>query len=81
MSLSVTMKVEMMSGEIHAGSDTLLLQVRGALTAQGTSLSAWCRKKGVDRAHAHRVLKGATNGKKARDLREILIAAASGDGR
>jgi len=61
---------------VRNGSDTLLLQVRGDFTRQGLSLAKWCRSNGVDHAHAHRVLRGLTNGERAQTLRAVLIAAS-----
>lgn len=61
---------------ILSGSDSLLLQVRGDFTRKGTSLSAWCKLNGIDHAHAHRVLRGHTNGAKAQALRDRLIEAS-----
>lgn len=58
------------------GSDTLLLQIRGAFTLKGTSLNRWCADNNIDYGHAHRVLKGATNGEKAKALRATIIAAS-----
>lgn len=69
-----------MTGNIHVGDDSLLLRVRGAFTAKGTSLAAWCRDNGVDHAHAHRVLRGRTNGRRALILRETLVNAADQGG-
>ena len=60
------------------GSHTLLLRVRGEFTSRGTSLAAWCREFGVDHAHAHRVLRGKTNGDRAKVLRKIIVDASLG---
>lgn len=59
-----------------AGSDSLLLQVRGDFTRGGTSLSAWCRCNKVDHGHAHRVLRGFTNGPQAQALRFRIVQEA-----
>lgn len=58
------------------GGNSLLLRVRGGFTTHGTSLSAWCQSNGVDHGHAHRVLKGMTNGPAARELRCRIVMAA-----
>lgn len=60
---------------VPMGSDSLLLQVRGDFTRQGVSLLAWCRAHNIDHAYAHRVLRGFTNGPKARALRLQIIQA------
>lgn len=62
----------------NGGSPSLLLQVRGAFTAKGTSLAAWCRANAVDHGHAHRVLRGLTNGPSAQELRANIMTAAVG---
>lgn len=59
------------------GSNSLLLKVRGDFIAKGTTLTAWCRSNGVDHAHAHRVLRGLTDGGGARALRDKIVRAAS----
>lgn len=58
------------------GSDNLLLLVRAAFVLHGTTLGAWCRENCVDRAHAHRVLRGITDGERARDLRHRIVKAS-----
>ncbi|WP_141237141.1 hypothetical protein [Sphingopyxis sp. GW247-27LB] len=63
----------------NGGSPSLLLRVRGAFTAKGTSLAAWCRANAVDHAHAHRVLRGMTNGTNAQVLRAKIVTAADGN--
>lgn len=63
---------------VRSGSDSLLLQVRGALILRGTSLNAWCKSHGVDHAHAHRVLRGITDGERARSLRAQIVADSLG---
>jgi hypothetical protein len=58
------------------GSDDLLRQVRADFTRKGSSLLAWCHAHGVDHGHAHRVLRGRTNGPSAQALRAQLVAAS-----
>lgn len=64
------------SSESLAGSDSLLLRVRGDFTTAGTSFSAWCRRNKVDHGHAHRVVRGFTNGPQAQALRIRIVRAA-----
>jgi len=58
------------------GGTSLLLRVRGDFTKSGTSLNAWCQSNAVDHGHAHRVLRGITNGPAARKLRHRIATAA-----
>lgn len=58
------------------GSQGLLREVRGAFIAKGATLTGWCRAHGIDHAHAHRVLRGVTNGPNAQKLRSTIVSAA-----
>lgn len=60
-----------------AGSNNLLLRVRGGFISKGTTLAEWCRTNSVDHAYAHRVLRGYTNGPSALALRERIVGAAA----
>lgn len=59
-----------------APSFDLYLRVRAGFVAQGTSLTQWCRKRGVDTSNARAALAGAWNGPAGRKLREDLISAS-----
>ena len=64
------------SESLLPGSDSLLLQVRGGFVQSGTSLRAWCLSHHVDPAHAHRAVRGITNGPAASTLRKQIATAA-----
>lgn len=57
--------------EVKAGRH-LVIQVRGGLIAQGSSLSRWCADNGVSRPWAYKALMGRRNGDKACALRQRL---------
>lgn len=61
---------------LPTGTNSLLLRVRGNFAHRGTSLAKWCRENNVDRAHAHRVLCGITNGRRALELRQTIVEAS-----
>ena len=50
--------------------------VRAGFVAQGTTLNAWCTAQGVNRQTAARALSGERNGRRSRELRDRLVAAA-----
>lgn len=60
--------------EPRDGALCLYVAVRAALVAQGSSLSAWCRNKGISRQNAERALKGERHSPAARQLRSELSA-------
>lgn len=57
-------------------SDDLYRMVRAGFVAQGTTLNAWCSARGIHRQTAERSLKGERNGRRSRELRDRLVAAA-----
>jgi len=69
----------MMSKQEHEVGSQLVIRVRTALVARGSSLSAWCEEQGICRSWAYEVLNGHRNGPQAQALRKrlIRIAAAS----
>lgn len=58
------------------GGRALVISVRAALTAQGTSLLRWCADNGVSRPWAYQALMGQRNGTQARELRARLATLA-----
>ena len=50
--------------------------VRAAFIVQGTTLAEWAEAHGLKKQNAYRCLMGLSNGRKAREWRERLIAAA-----
>lgn len=54
----------------------LYIQVRAAFVAQGTTLGAWCRERGIAHQNAKSALVGAWNGPKGREVRRKLIEAS-----
>ena len=54
-------------------SSELYVAVRAALVANGTSLAAWCKANAVTRQTMEHVLKGRSEGRRSRQLREQLI--------
>jgi len=51
-------------------------QVRTGFILQNTTLTAWCRTKGVHISAARQTLYGNWDGPKARELRDQIIKAA-----
>ena len=49
---------------------------KGCLTGQGDSISAWCRRNGVNQNYVRMIAFGAADGPKAREIREKMIEAA-----
>lgn len=58
-----------------ATEQPLLLQVRMAFMAQGTSLHRWCIAEGVDRSYAAKAVTGAYTFPAAKLLRNRILAA------
>ena len=54
----------------------LYLNVRAGFVQQGTSLTSWCRERGINASNARAALAGAWNGPKGSQLREDLIKAS-----
>lgn len=48
-------------------------QVRAALVLQGTSLGAWLATRGINRQVAYQALKGQSHGRKAREIRALIL--------
>lgn len=55
---------------------SLLLMVRTAFIAKGTSLHAWCASAGVDRSYAAKAISGQATFPAAIKLRRKVLAAA-----
>ena len=54
----------------------LLCSVRAGFVAQGTSLAAWCRERGVARQYAAKILQTEAGGQAAANLRQRLLDAS-----
>jgi len=54
----------------------LYLLIRAGFITQGSTLTAWCRKRGVNTTNARSALVGAWNGPKGKALRAELIEAS-----
>lgn len=54
----------------------LLLQVRAAFVAQGTTLHSWCHRHRVHVTGARQALIGTWNGPKGRAMRARIVRAA-----
>jgi hypothetical protein len=59
-----------------ATGQPLLLQVRMAFLAQGTSFHRWCTDAGVDRSYAAKAIDGQATFPAAIALRKRILAAA-----
>lgn len=55
---------------------SLLPQVRAGFILRGTTFRVWCCDNGIDPGYAHKVVAGKTNGPKACDLRNRIVAAS-----
>ena len=62
-------------------SSDLLKDVRAAFVARGTSLSAFCRDKGLHRPNVSSALSGKWKGDKAMAVAAFVAAAAGIEGR
>lgn len=51
-------------------------RVKAEFVARGTTLSAYCRSRGIHAGNARLALMGAWNGPKGRQVREELIEAS-----
>ena len=58
-------------------SAELMVIVRAGFVRNYTTLSAWCRRRGVKRENARKALLGEWNGPKAQALREEMFEAAA----
>lgn len=58
---------------------SLLPQVRAGFILRGTTFRVWCSANGIDPGYAHKVVAGKTNGPKARELRNRIVAASVAD--
>lgn len=58
-----------------ATEQPLLLQVRMAFMAQGTSLHRWCSEMGVDRSYAAKAVSGTYTFPAAKTLKKRILAA------
>jgi hypothetical protein len=56
------------------GSEDLYTAIRAALIAQGTSLTAWCKVRHINRQTAEKALRGQRHSKRAEALRARLVA-------
>lgn len=51
-------------------------RVRAAFVLRGTSLGAWLAERGINRQVAYQALKGQSHGKKAREVRALILREA-----
>lgn len=65
-----------MNDSRYAPGPELYLSVRAGFVTQGTSLTSWCRKRGVNASNARAALAGAWNGPKGSKLRKELLEAS-----
>ena len=63
------------SNDLKPGPD-LYQRVRAGFVMKGTSLTRWCREKGINPTGARTALTGGWNGPKGRQLRSDLIKAS-----
>ena len=60
----------------YAPGPELYLCVRAGFVTQGTSLTSWCKQRGVNASNARAALAGAWNGPKGKRLRKDLLEAS-----
>jgi len=54
----------------------LYVKVRSGFVAQDTTLSAWCKNKGINPSNAKACLMGNWDGPKAKELRQQIVEAS-----
>lgn len=54
-------------------------RVRGTLVAQGSSLNAFLTTRGITRQLAYQALRGQSHGKKAREIRAMILREVLAD--
>lgn len=65
-----------MNDNRYAPGPDLYLSVRAGFVTQGTSLTRWCKARGVNASNARAALAGAWNGPKGTKLRQELMEAS-----
>lgn len=60
----------------YAPGPDLYLSVRAGFVTQGTSLTSWCKQRGINASNARAALAGAWNGPKGTRLRRELLEAS-----
>lgn len=65
-----------MNDSKFAPGPELHLSVRAGFVTQGSSLTSWCRERGVNASNARAALTGAWNGPKGSKLRKELLEAS-----
>lgn len=65
-----------MNDNRYAPGPDLYLTVRAGFVTQGTSLTSWCKGRGISASNARAALAGAWNGPKGTKLREDLLEAS-----
>ncbi|WP_242875642.1 hypothetical protein [Stenotrophomonas maltophilia] len=64
-----------MAQQLPPGRD-LMNKVRAGMTLQNTTVSAWCRKNGINPSAARQAIYGTWAGPKGKALRATLLRAA-----